>query len=86
MTGLGEGVAPVAGVPALSLVLVNPGVAVPTPAVFRALTRADNPPLPPVPAFVDAAAVLDWLGATRNDLEAPVARSAVTSLRQAGWI
>jgi 4-diphosphocytidyl-2-C-methyl-D-erythritol kinase len=71
-TGIGAELAPVAGLPRLPMVLVNPGVAVSTPAVFRALARRDNPGLPPLPAgFADAAALADWLGATRNDLEAP---------------
>lgn len=72
MTGVGEGLEPVPALPPLWMVLANPGVAVPTPAVFAALTRRDNPAMPPLPAaFADGAALVDWLGATRNDLEAP---------------
>lgn len=70
MTGVGEGLTPVT-LPPVWLVLANPGVAVPTPAVFRALATRDNPPLPPLPALPDAAALAGWLGGTRNDLEPP---------------
>ncbi|WEK52402.1 MAG: 4-(cytidine 5'-diphospho)-2-C-methyl-D-erythritol kinase [Candidatus Kaistia colombiensis] len=71
-TGIGEAIQPLRQFPALPMVLVNPGVTVATPAVFRGLARADNPPLPEFPpVFTDACAVADWLGVTRNDLEAP---------------
>ncbi|WP_018182545.1 4-(cytidine 5'-diphospho)-2-C-methyl-D-erythritol kinase [Kaistia granuli] len=71
-TGIGEVLTAVAGVPRLPMVLVNPRVAVSTPAVFRRLDRADNSGLPALPsAFADAGALAAWLRATRNDLEAP---------------
>lgn len=58
--------------PPCHIVLCNPRIEVSTPAVFRALTRRDNPPLPdPFPAWADAAALVQWLAAQRNDLEAP---------------
>lgn len=72
MRGIGEIVAPVATLPPLDAVLVNPGVAVPTPRVFSGLARRENPPLPdPLPAFDGAAALIDWLAVQRNDLEPP---------------
>ena len=75
MAGIGEQVTPLAGLPALWCVLVNPGTACPTPRVFAALERRDGSPLPELPArFADAAALLDYLFATRNDLEAPARR------------
>ncbi len=47
LTGVGERLEPLSHpLPAASLVLVNPGVAVPTPAVFQALERRDHPPMP----------------------------------------
>jgi 4-diphosphocytidyl-2-C-methyl-D-erythritol kinase len=49
--GIGEQIEPAAGFPALSLVLVNPGVAVSTPEVFRALASWENAGLPPLPLF-----------------------------------
>ncbi len=51
--GTGDELSPVAGFPALGLVLVNPGVAVSTPAVFSALQRRDNEKLPPLPRHLD---------------------------------
>ena len=45
MTGVGEGLHPLAHrLPAAALVLVNPGVALSTPAVFAALERRDTRP------------------------------------------
>lgn len=71
MSGIGERVAPLPAMPPLPLVLVNPGVAIPTPQVFAALASRDNPPLPPLPAFADAGALVGWLARTRNDLQPP---------------
>ncbi len=71
MGGVGEVLAPVPPLPPVWIVLANPGLAVPTPAVFARLERRDNPPLPPVPAFGDAGALAAWLAAQRNDLEVP---------------
>ncbi len=69
--GIGETIEILPPLPRFRLVLANPGVAVATPAVFRALTVRDNPPMPEVPErFADVAALVDWLGGTRNDLEA----------------
>ncbi len=66
--GIGEEIEPVEGMPPLHMVLANPGVAVPTPAIFRALASRENPPLP---RLAGVTALFDWLAATRNDLEAP---------------
>lgn len=72
MSGVGETLADVATLPALAAVLVNPGVAVSTPAVFAALSVRDNPPMADWPSrFGDAADVADWLRGQRNDLEEP---------------
>lgn len=68
MRGVGEEITPIP-LPDLHLVLVNPRVETPTPPVFAALDRRDNPPLPGLPARPDAAALTDWLSATRNDLQ-----------------
>jgi len=69
--GIGDDVSLMPGFPALALVLVNPGVAVSTPEVFKALTRRDSEALPPLPRTLDFHGVRNWLAATRNDLEEP---------------
>ncbi|GGB59340.1 4-diphosphocytidyl-2-C-methyl-D-erythritol kinase [Roseibium aquae] len=72
MSGIGEIVSPAPALPPLGLVLVNPGVSVPTPAVFKALTRRSNPPMPDLPDRIQTLAQLaGLLERTRNDLEAP---------------
>lgn len=67
--GTGELLSPVIDFPTLGLVLVNPGVGVSTPAVFAALHKRDNEPLPPLPSRLDFHTIRNWLEATRNDLE-----------------
>ncbi len=69
--GIGEVIEPVTTFPALPLVLVNPGVGVSTPRIFAALESRESPPLPPLPSALGCAALLGWLGRTRNDLMAP---------------
>jgi 4-diphosphocytidyl-2-C-methyl-D-erythritol kinase len=71
MRGIGERLAEVPRLPDAALVLVNPGVEVPTPAVFRALAVRENAPMPDVPAGMDFAAFVGWLRTTRNDLQGP---------------
>ena len=69
-TGAGERLRRVA-MPALTLVLVNPGVALSTPDVFARREGAFTPP-PERPAGFDAPDdLLRHLAGTRNDLEAP---------------
>jgi len=70
MRGVGEILTPVS-LPAAWLVLVNPGIAVATPQVFRGLTHAANPPLQDLPRLADAGALAAWLARQRNDLEPP---------------
>ncbi len=72
MTGIGEGVTPLPALPPAWLVLVNPMVSVPTPVVFNALIRKENPPLPrDVPRLKTTADLAAWLMMLRNDLEPP---------------
>ncbi len=67
MTGVGETVTRLDGLPTLSAVLVNPRVGVSTPAVFADLRRSDNPGMDlPRGAATDW---IGWLAAQRNDLE-----------------
>ncbi|MDP5305896.1 4-(cytidine 5'-diphospho)-2-C-methyl-D-erythritol kinase [Paracoccus spongiarum] len=71
MQGVGEVLTPLPALPRLPVVLVNPGIALPTPQVFAGLAATDNAPLPPIPRLADRAALIGWLAATRNDLEQP---------------
>ncbi|MEP5633712.1 MAG: 4-(cytidine 5'-diphospho)-2-C-methyl-D-erythritol kinase [Tateyamaria sp.] len=68
--GIGEQIEPIPDLHPYPIVLVNPRVQVSTPAVFKKLATKDNPGLDPWPdSFEDRDAVLDWLGAQRNDLQ-----------------
>ncbi|TIV52719.1 4-(cytidine 5'-diphospho)-2-C-methyl-D-erythritol kinase [Mesorhizobium sp.] len=84
--GIGDEVSPLS---ALGLVLVNPGIAVSTPDVFKALSRRDNDALPPLPRRLDFHAVRNWLESTRNDLEGaassiePAVGEALKALKRA---
>ncbi|MEZ2331933.1 4-(cytidine 5'-diphospho)-2-C-methyl-D-erythritol kinase [Mesorhizobium sp. RCC_202] len=80
--GIGDDLSPVAGFPALGLVLVNPAVAVPTPDVFKALAGHDNEALPPLPKRLDFHSIRNWLETTRNDLEV-AARSIEPAIGEA---
>ncbi|MGF1629895.1 MAG: 4-(cytidine 5'-diphospho)-2-C-methyl-D-erythritol kinase [Kiloniellaceae bacterium] len=76
MSGIGEVLQPVPALPPLWLLLVNPGVAVSTPAVFAerqgAFSQVAEPRLPPL----GLAAFIDWLTVRGNDLEPPACRLA----------
>jgi 4-diphosphocytidyl-2-C-methyl-D-erythritol kinase len=76
MSGIGERLQPVPALPPLWLLLVNPGVAVSTAAVFAgregAFSEVAEPKLPPL----DLPALVDWLKARPNDLETPARRLA----------
>lgn len=71
MSGIGEHLTPVVSLPQAWIVLVNPLVSVSTGAVFRTLSRRDNPAGPALPdaglgTFAD---LIDWLSQQRNDME-----------------
>ena len=71
MSGIGDMVEPFLGGPSLFAVLVNSGVHVPTPQVFKALKNKDNPAMTGEFSTRDtAAALIDWVSDQRNDLEA----------------
>jgi 4-diphosphocytidyl-2-C-methyl-D-erythritol kinase len=80
--GIGEEIDVLEGWPSLPVVLVWPGEAVSTAAVFQALPRRENPGL-----SVSGGDPAEWLGRCRNDLQipaeqiAPSMRSAVKALR-----
>ncbi|WP_319633527.1 4-(cytidine 5'-diphospho)-2-C-methyl-D-erythritol kinase [Pelagibius marinus] len=76
MSGIGERLEPVPALPPLWFVLVNPRVAVSTAAVFAGregtFSQAAEPLLPPL----GLAALIDWLAARPNDLQAAACRQA----------
>jgi len=78
--GRGERLSAAPGLPDLDIVLVNPGVAVPTVEVYRRFDAAGRfgdiaPPRAP-DAFENAAELAGWLGTQRNDLEAAAIATA----------
>lgn len=76
MRGIGDKLERLSATPDLSLILINPGIAVPTGAVFGNLQRRDFAPMPAeVPDFSQVG-WLDWLSVQRNDLEAPAIAAA----------
>ncbi len=88
--GIGDELEILDGFPMLHLLLVNPGVAVPTVEVFNGLEHKNNAPLALLPAIRSAHGIAGWLGKTRNDLQPPAMRlapeigEALTSLQSAG--
>ena len=81
MTGVGDRLGPLIPLPKMFVVLVNPRVQAPTPKVFAALGLAPGSSLEssaqPFDALGrDAAAILDFLASSRNDLEAAAVRIA----------
>jgi len=78
VTGIGERRAPIAGLPALALLLANPGEALATREVFRAFDALARPrePRPDPPRDLARDLALDAALAARlhNDLEEPAVR------------
>ncbi len=70
MEGVGEVLSPAPPLPPFALLLVNPRLSLPTPAVFRARSGPFSPraALPPG-GWADAAALARDLAGLRNDLE-----------------
>jgi 4-diphosphocytidyl-2-C-methyl-D-erythritol kinase len=71
MGGVGEMLSPAPELPAFGLVLVNPGVAVSTPDVFRARAGGFSAPAALPSGWPDAVAMARDLAALANDLEPP---------------
>ncbi len=75
--GIGERIDPVRGLPELPILLVHPGIALPTASVFR---RAGEPAAfqgrLPLPVAASLPVFADWLQKGRNDLEPPAIRIA----------
>ncbi len=75
MRGIGDILSAPVALPKLGIVIIHPGVAMPTPPVFAALGLRHGEQCAPQPAAAavpDArGALLHWLATERNDLEAP---------------
>ncbi len=71
MQGVGEVLLPAPQLPRCGLLLVNPGVALPTPAVFKARTPGFTPMAVLPGAWPDAVSMAETLATLRNDLEPP---------------
>ena len=72
MQGIGEVLTPAPHVPTCGIVLVNPGVEVPTGAVFKGVANRNPPAGPPWPdRFSNFDDFIGWLAMQRNDLQAP---------------
>lgn len=68
VAGIGERLTPAPELPALSAVLVNPGLALATPDVFEARRGPFGPARRFAPALLDGPALVTLLAARRNDL------------------
>jgi 4-diphosphocytidyl-2-C-methyl-D-erythritol kinase len=68
--GIGDVLEPLASFPSVDAVLVNPGLPVSTPEVFRTLEKRDNPAMPAPSTISDTASLACHLAGTRNDLQA----------------
>lgn len=87
MSGIGERIEAAPALPLAWLVLVNPGVALETPPVFRAFKGPFSTSIPKLDPGRDAASLARALDATRNDLQepaitlAPVVAETLAALR-----
>lgn len=70
MRGIGEVLTPAPTLPEFGMLLVNPGFAVATQAVFRARRSGVTPPVSLPSEWLDAVAMAATLAQCRNDLEA----------------
>lgn len=71
MEGRGEVVTALPPLPAIPIVLVNPGVGVSTGKVFAAMGERHGTGLPKPPSFAGADDLIAYLKGTANDMEAP---------------
>ncbi len=69
MGGVGEIITAAPTIPPCGMVLINPGIALPTPAVFRARTGGFSPPATLPTGWPNAAAMAADLATTANDLQ-----------------
>lgn len=83
MRGIGDELSVVPSLPDFWMVLINPGVDVPTPKVFKALeTKSNQQMAEQLPDWTGFEDFVIWLADQRNDLEAP-ARSIAPEIDQA---
>lgn len=71
VSGVGEVLTPMDGLPQFALVLANPRVEVPTAQVFKSLTVRSGAYAPPLPRTDGARELAMYLDRTINDLAAP---------------
>ncbi|MEP1538626.1 MAG: 4-(cytidine 5'-diphospho)-2-C-methyl-D-erythritol kinase [Paracoccaceae bacterium] len=78
MTGIGDVIDCVTGLPKLFAVLANPKIHVPTPTIFQILTHKQNSEMDNLPKSQnrDSDWFFDWLDEQRNDLETPAIKAA----------
>lgn len=69
-SGIGERLAPAPALPACAILLVNPGIALPTPAVFAARRGSFSTARPMGDGWRDLGALAEDLGRRGNDLAA----------------
>ncbi|MEM7211286.1 MAG: 4-(cytidine 5'-diphospho)-2-C-methyl-D-erythritol kinase [Pseudomonadota bacterium] len=82
MRGIGEVLTSVPTLPRFGILLVNPRVEVPTPAVFKAVTDKNPRPGPSMPErFGGFQELVAWLKLQRNDLQ-PAAEGICTEVGQ----
>ena len=91
MRGIGEVLSPAPALPACGLVLINPGLALPTADVFRARQAGFSAEAVLPAGWPDTAALAGWLAGCGNDLEAaaitlcpPIAQVLATLRAQPG--
>jgi 4-diphosphocytidyl-2-C-methyl-D-erythritol kinase len=71
MAGIGEILSPGPALPSFGIALINPGIAVATPAIFRARQGPFSPPATLPGHWPDAAAMAAGLAYLTNDLQPP---------------
>lgn len=69
--GIGDEIGPAPALPPAAVLLVNPGIALPTPDVFRARTGTFSKPAPLTPPLSNFNDLVVQLADRRNDLTAP---------------
>jgi 4-diphosphocytidyl-2-C-methyl-D-erythritol kinase len=68
MQGIGDILMPIPDLPAMAILLANPGIPIATADVFRRLEWTNGSDLPQM-AWTDAASFVHWLSTCRNDLQ-----------------